>query len=104
MDKEEFLILAQKYSEETGFMSVMHSMKETESFKELIKLGDDAIPYIIDMFRNKQYSMSWTLVLMTITNLTPMQPKSVGAGMGAWNVESTCKAWIDWHDSQNTTQ
>ena len=65
------------------------SKLNSKEYYEIIKLGNYAIPYLIDDFRNKKYH-SWGSALCDITGLRPLK-KSEG-------FQGSIDAWIEWYE------
>jgi len=100
MNQTEFNELAQKYDQQTRFMSFQHMMIETEGYKKLVEAGDEVVPFIIQLFKQKECGVNWFIVLETITCQHPLQPESVAPGWVGINVAATQLAWIEWWENK----
>jgi hypothetical protein len=79
-----------KWDEETEFMS-SSDMFENKNYKEIIALGWDVVPHIIDQLRKKPCHLF--VALRCIVGNTPIKPENAG------DVPKMAADWINWYDS-----
>ena len=91
MTQEKFNELSKKWKDETAFSSVMSTVLENESAKEIIEAGLEVVPFIIDEIR-KTYNGHYCIILSQITGVNPITEKHCG------KIEKMAKDWIKWYD------
>lgn len=63
----------------------------SKEYKEIINMGIDIIPLLIEDLKNKKY-YSWVSALRELTNETPSK--------GVKGTSNIVKSWINWYDNQ----
>jgi hypothetical protein len=86
--EQHFRHLAEKWSAETGCVSSVSDLISHPSYQEIIKLGWDAVPYLLaDLQKNKRF---WFPALAAITKIRPFDPSDAGNG------RRMTEAWVKW--------
>jgi len=80
---KEFIV---SLNNETTYSSSPDDVLQNLNFKEIVKLGKDAIPFILEEIQNKPSSLIWALNLITGRRITE---KKV-------SVEEASRLWINW--------
>ena len=91
--KERFNELKDKWKEETKFLSSTTNINNNSRYKEMIAMGTDIIPFVIDDLRGG--SNHWFSLLRELTGENPV----IDADRGYMN--RMAKAWIKWWDERN---
>ena len=86
--KERFIRLATIWKSETRFLSSTTKMAEHPAYKEIITMGDQAVPLILRELESKPDH--WFKALRAITGAQPVPPADAG------NVPLMTKAWLSW--------
>jgi hypothetical protein len=68
-------------------------MFENSNYQAIIKMGWDAVPYIIEQLREKPSHLF--MALRSITGATPVKSEHVG------RLYEMAADWIDWYDNYN---
>jgi hypothetical protein len=85
---EKFHQLADEWSTNTGHISSIDDLISHASYREIIGLGWDVVPYLLkDLQNNKRF---WFPALYAITNVRPFDPSDAGNG------KRMTEAWIKW--------
>lgn len=63
----------------------------SKEYKEIINMGINIIPFLIEDLRNKKY-YSWVSALYELTNINPYK--------GAKCSQDFVDSWINWYDNQ----
>jgi hypothetical protein len=86
--KERFIQLSTKWRQETGHSSSIEDMTSNPSYQEIINLGWDVVPLLLDdLQRNNGF---WFPALYDITKIRPFDTSDAG------NSRRMTKAWIKW--------
>ena len=89
---KEFVVLREKWKEETLFVSSGTILISNSAYKSIIHMGSLTIPWIFrEMRKNDDH---WFYALEKITGINPIKPESVGI------IEKMKEDWFDWA-SQN---
>lgn len=84
----EFQRLATEWKQETAHLSSSVMIAEHRAYKEIIEMGEDAIPFIL---RDLEESPSqWFWALRSIAKESPVRPENRG------DVDAMTAAWLDW--------
>jgi len=83
---DRFSALADRWEEETAFLSSSTAIAEHPAYQEIIGMGWDAVPLIIGRLR--QRSGHWFMALHSITGEDPVDPADAG------RVERMREAWL----------
>lgn len=87
--------LKQKWDSETSHMSTIHDMcVENPTYNEIIAMGWDVVPEIINDLRRKPDHWFWALVQIT----------GVDAAAGTSTVDGAAQAWVKWWDNRDWQQ
>lgn len=89
--EERFLRHAEKWREDTGFISSVGEMATHPSYQHIIGMGWDAVPLIMRELR--ECPDHWFWALKAITQIDPVPVCNRG------KVERMRNAWIDWADA-----
>ena len=85
---EKFKRLVDRWRKETVFQSSAHQMATHPSYQEVIGMGKDAIPYLLqELERNPDH---WFWALRSITGIDPVRQEDRG------NVRAMTDAWREW--------
>ena len=85
---EKFKRLAGRWRQETLFQSSAHQMATHPSYQEIIGIGRDAVPLLLqELERSPDH---WFWALRSITGIDPVPPKVRG------NVRAMADAWLEW--------
>jgi|ERR1700682_1597044 len=83
-----FLRLASDWSENTRHISSASDLTSHPSYQEIIKLGWDVVPFLLnDLQQNKRF---WFPALHAITKVRPFDPSDAG------NSRRMTDAWVRW--------
>lgn len=83
-----FLMLAQKWYEETRFFSFAQDREKNESYQAILAMGKEILPFILKEMQNK--GVLWFSALRAISGENPMKPEHKG------NTEKIKQDWIAW--------
>jgi len=83
-----FSQLAEDWSSKTGHVSSISDLASHPSYKKIIELGWDVVPFLLkDLQENRRF---WFPALYAITNVRPFDPSDAGNG------KRMTEAWITW--------
>jgi hypothetical protein len=86
--EKRFRALAADWSANTSHISSVNDLILHPSYKEIIKLGWDVVPFLlIDLQQNKRF---WFPALYAITKVRPFDPSDAGNG------RRMTDAWVRW--------
>lgn len=86
--EQRFALLAERWWMEVGGRSISTQMMDSEAFREIVELGEPAVPLIL---REMEHShLHWHLALREITGENPAASAQPG------KVEEIRTAWLDW--------
>ena len=98
MKKQEFKELADEAWRNVAGFSSCHSILKDEKVKEIIALGDEAVPLILKYYKT-DVSILWSLILTEIT-----KADLIGEGFYKkeydGKVRKIRKAWMKWGKSK----
>jgi hypothetical protein len=83
-----------KLADETMMMSSPAAMQETQSFKDIIEVGEDAVPELLQALRDEKALIPIIMLLYRITKEWPVAPEDGG------NIKVIVKNWLDWGDAR----
>jgi len=86
--RDKFLELAGKWKAETGHRSKMSQKFMNRNYLQIIVMGDDVIPILLDELRTKPDL--WFLALEIITSENPVKQEHAG------HFDLMIKDWIEW--------
>ena len=84
----EFERLAAEWKQETAHLSSMSMIAEHGAYREIIRMGKEAIPLILQDLEESR--AQWVSALRSITGESPVAPEDRG------DVEAMTAAWLDW--------
>jgi hypothetical protein len=87
-----FLALVQAWKEETRLLSSIHDMVAHPAYLQIIGLGKEALPLLIDELRREPDH--WFVALQAITGINPIPSSACG------NVDAMARAWLIWAEKQ----
>jgi len=80
----------------TGICSFPGHMRSiSPTYKEIVALGDKALPAILEYLRDKGGGMNIVLLLQDITQTSPYKPL-VGPHFVGYKVDDCIKSWLQW--------
>lgn len=85
---ENFESLAEKWRQNTEYMSITAQMAIDPSYQQIIGMGRDALPHILGDLKITRDHWFWALEA-----IAPEGPKSVDY---SGNIQALSKAWISW--------
>lgn len=83
-----FCILSEKWKEETKHFSFSKDIYNSDSYKRILKLGTNVLPFILKEL--EKAPNHWFHALRSITNENPVKESSKG------NVKLMSNDWITW--------
>lgn len=83
-----FLKLKKNWKEDTLFVSSGSVIVSNSSYREIIELGDIAIPWIIEDL--KETNAHWFFALEKITGQNPIKKENIG------DIDMMKEDWIEW--------
>ncbi|MEZ4858536.1 MAG: hypothetical protein R2781_06970 [Flavobacteriaceae bacterium] len=86
--KDKFENLYSTWERNTKYKSSIAAIIEDDNFQEIINMGEDAIPLIIDEIERKPSVLVWALNIITGKSLT---------SVGRSTVEDICKRWVKYY-------
>ena len=87
-----FELLVQKWKNETKYYSFSKEIFGSESYKEILKMGKIALPFIFAEL--KREPTLWFHALKQITNENPVKETSKG------NIQLMINDWLSWAKTQ----
>ena len=87
---------------QTHFHSSNHIMRRTPAFRELVEMGKEIIPWIIQKYQNDAFIV-WSLLLEEITGELPLLPVAED-GFFKYDVYATQQAWLEWFECSEFTK
>ena len=90
-DRERFTELADRWEAETVFLSNLDRASEHPSHKEIVRMGEPAVPLILQ--RMQTQGGHWFHALGDITKANPVQPHDRG------NVSAMQASWLEWGEA-----
>ena len=87
-----FHALAAQWKEETRFLSSIHDMVTHPAYLQIIGMGQEALPLLIDELRREPDH--WFVALQAITGTNPIPPSARG------DVDAMTQAWLDWAEKR----
>ena len=85
---ERFEELVDRWRKETVFQSSAHQMATHPCYQEIIGMGRDAIPLVLqELKRDRDH---WFWALRSITGIDPVRAEDRG------NVRAMTDAWVEW--------
>lgn len=81
---------------QTQFHSSTHMMRRTAAFRELVEMGKEIIPWVIEKYRNDPFVI-WAAMLAEITGEHPLEQSEEGKVLQG-NVAALQQAWLEWYE------
>lgn len=90
--KKSYLELRKIWENDTCFSSQIET--DHPKFKEIVDLGKDVVPFIIEDIK---VNPGWIVVALSrITSENPIKKEHAG------RLHEICKDWIEWHDNYSS--
>lgn len=86
--RQKFIELAERWGAERGPHSLVRDLVNHPAYREVITLGTDVIPFILE--RLDTQLEDWFPALIAITGIDPVPPQSAG------KLEEMAHAWQQW--------
>lgn len=86
--EEKFERLANKWRKETSFQSSIHAIALHPAYQEIIGMGCDAVPLMLQALEHGPEHWFWAL--RSITGVSPIKEADRG------NMEAMAQAWVCW--------
>jgi len=86
--RQRFDQLAAEWKERSRFMSNAAQMAMLRPYQQIIGMGREALPLILEELQRQPMQWFWALEAITAEN--PVSPEAAG------NVRLMAQAWIDW--------
>ncbi|MDF5735474.1 MULTISPECIES: hypothetical protein [unclassified Nostoc] len=86
--KDTFMKLANQWRSETKHMSLMSDMILHTAYQQIIGMGTNAVPLILEELSREPEHWFWAL--RSITGANPIKPEDRG------RVKKMAEAWLDW--------
>lgn len=86
--KETFIKLGLQWRSETKHMSLMNDMILHTAYQQIIGMGRDAVPLILEELSREPEHWFWAL--KSITGANPIKPEDRG------RLKKMAEAWLDW--------
>jgi hypothetical protein len=86
--KQRFAALALKWKNETGHLSNITKKCTHPSYQQIIGMGREAVPLILQDLKDSKADWFWALT--AITGANPIPEESVG------NINQMTEAWLQW--------
>lgn len=78
-----------KWKKDTRFHSNVGIICEHPDYLEIIKMGEDVVPFMLKDFSNGKYR-HWFYALYVITGVNPIKPEIAGC------MKEMANAWLTW--------
>jgi len=88
--EERFTALRTAWKDGTFFESSLSKIESHPAYRDIVALGPDVVPLIIDDLRTAPNF--WFAALEELTGEDPVTPEMVG------KVAAMSKAWVEWYD------
>ena len=86
--KARFRELVRQWKEATVYLSSVHDMVSHPAYLQIIGMGKEALPLLVDELRREPDH--WFVALQAITGTNPIPPSVQG------DVEAMTQAWLSW--------
>jgi len=83
-----FRELVAQWKQGTRFLSSIHDMVSHPAYLQIIGMGKEAVPLLLDELRREPDH--WFVALQAITGTDPIPPSACG------DVENMTEAWLSW--------
>ena len=87
-DRERFEALAERWEEETFFLSNSERINAHPALQEIISMGQPVVPLILESMRSQ--GGHWFEALQQITGADPVSPADYG------NIAAMQNSWLQW--------
>ncbi len=88
IDRKRFQELADRWQEETVFLSNSARINAHPALQEIISMGQPVVPLVLERMRSQ--GGHWFEALRQITGARPVPPESRG------RIKGMTQAWLDW--------
>lgn len=89
--RSRFEKLAREWVDGTEYFSSSHAMEQHPAFDEIVAMGKDAIPWVLDAYERGMEHGHWWLLLADLTGETPdIRPEDAG------KMVEVRRAWLRW--------
>jgi hypothetical protein len=86
----------------TGFCSFAgHMRRASPTYKDIVALGEKALPAILEYLRDNHAGMNIVLLLEDIAKTSPYKPEAVAPGMVGYQVKDCAISWLEWGKQNN---
>ncbi len=92
VEESRFRALVRKWKEDTQFLSSITDMAIHPSYQQIIGMGKDALPLLVDELRREPDHWFWALEAITGENPVPVTDRG--------NVAKMTQAWLNWAEQQ----
>lgn len=96
--KEQFDQLAKEWDDQAMFHSFYVPIMRAEPCQQLIKLGEQIVPYIIERLESGNHWIAWCWLLSEITGVETGSGITYEGGFSKGNVHEMAEWWIEWYD------
>jgi len=86
--EQKFRGLARQWKEETRFVSSVQDMVSNAAYLQIIAMGKDALPLLLNELRREPDH--WFVALQAITGLNPISESARG------DVRAMARSWLEW--------
>lgn len=90
--REKFYVLRDQWQEETKYMSSASQIVEHPAYKEIVKMGEEVVPWIIDDIRFNATTFWWH-ALRQILQDGPIVPE-----YGRGKLRLINELWLAWYE------
>lgn len=96
MTKVEFIVLTEKWKQETAILSSLTQIFRHPSVEKLVQAGDAILPWIFEAYEGDLW-IAWGGLLQKITGKTPFGRKDRG------HVRKIQESWLVWWSNNKET-
>ena len=91
----DIISLVAEYKDKTGHLSAIGGIRRVPEFKQIVELGEKAIPVIINDIRCHGGRMAMYVLLWDITGQHPYHPLRED-GFLKFDIQTEERAWLEW--------
>lgn len=88
--RRRFEKLAREWVDGTEFFSSSSAMMQHPAYAEMLSMGKEIVPLVLDWYENGAEHGHWCLLLADLTGENPVSPKDAG------RMVSVRRAWLVW--------
>jgi hypothetical protein len=100
--KEQFDQLAKEWYAQAMFHSFYNPIMSPEPCRQLVKLGKQVIPYIIERLKSGDHWIAWCWLLTEITGIETGEGIVHEGGFAKGSVDEMAKWWINWYKREQS--